>query len=144
MNVSARAVEAAKGWIGTPYQHQGRRKGLGCDCIGLVLGVWEALGGDAIETAADYSADWVDSGSGDQLLDACRERLIEKAVTWAEAGDLLLFAFRPHLPVRHVGILIEGGRFVHAYERVGVIASPLVPSWRRRIRAAFAFPACGD
>ncbi len=27
-------------WLGTPYRHQGRRKGVGCDCLGLVLGVW--------------------------------------------------------------------------------------------------------
>lgn len=144
MSVRERVVDEATSWIGTPYRHQGRRKGGGCDCLGLVLGVWEALRGEAIEAPADYSADWADTGPGDCLLDACRARMVEKAVNEAEAGDLLLFAFRPHLPTRHAGILFEGGRFVHAYERVGVIASPLVPSWRRRIRAAFAFPASGD
>ena len=31
-------------------------------------------------------------------------------------GDLLLFRWRPHLPAKHAGILIEHDRFVHAYE----------------------------
>ena len=28
-----RIVAAARGWIGTPYRHQGARKGVGCDCL---------------------------------------------------------------------------------------------------------------
>ena len=27
-------------WIGTPYRHQASLKGVGCDCLGLVRGVW--------------------------------------------------------------------------------------------------------
>lgn len=34
-------------------------------------------------------------------------------------------------------------RFLHAYERLGVIEEPLTPSWRRRTAFAFLFPA-GD
>ena len=37
---SERVTAEARDWRGTPYRHQGRRKGGGCDCIGLVLGVW--------------------------------------------------------------------------------------------------------
>ncbi|RDD95564.1 peptidase, partial [Paracoccus pantotrophus] len=27
-------VQAARGWIGTPYVHQGSAKGAGTDCLG--------------------------------------------------------------------------------------------------------------
>ncbi|MFZ1680734.1 MAG: peptidase P60, partial [Rhizobiaceae bacterium] len=31
-------VAEAERWIGTPYRHQGSTRGVGCDCLGLVLG----------------------------------------------------------------------------------------------------------
>ena len=33
-------MRSARSWLGTPYRHQGARKGVGCDCLGLVRGVW--------------------------------------------------------------------------------------------------------
>jgi NlpC/P60 family putative phage cell wall peptidase len=38
----AQIVVATRDWIGTPYQHQASLKGVGCDCLGLVRGVWRA------------------------------------------------------------------------------------------------------
>jgi NlpC/P60 family putative phage cell wall peptidase len=32
----------ARAWIGTPDRHQASLKGMGCDCLGLVRGVWRA------------------------------------------------------------------------------------------------------
>lgn len=37
-------VAEARTWIGTPYQHQARVKGVGVDCAGLLIGVARALG----------------------------------------------------------------------------------------------------
>ena len=42
------ALGIAYSWIGTPYRHQASRKGVGCDCLGLVLGVWRELYGARI------------------------------------------------------------------------------------------------
>ncbi len=36
-------VSEARSWLGTPFKHQGRVKGVGCDCIGLIAGVARAL-----------------------------------------------------------------------------------------------------
>jgi len=41
---AARVVAEARTWIGTPYHHQGREKLVACDCVGLLIGVGEALG----------------------------------------------------------------------------------------------------
>ena len=38
----ARVVAEARMWIGTPYVHQASALGAGCDCLGLVRGVWRA------------------------------------------------------------------------------------------------------
>ena len=41
-------VQAARGWIGTPYVHQASVKGGGTDCLGLVRGIWREF----------FGADW--------------------------------------------------------------------------------------
>jgi hypothetical protein len=39
-------VAETRAWIGTPYRHQASLKGVGCDCLGLVRGVWRAVIGE--------------------------------------------------------------------------------------------------
>ncbi len=41
----SRIVASARGWIGTPYVHQASTKGAGCDCLGLLRGVWREING---------------------------------------------------------------------------------------------------
>jgi cell wall-associated NlpC family hydrolase len=44
MNVSSHDIcKAARSWIGTPFKLHGRIKGVGCDCLGLIMGVGEEL-----------------------------------------------------------------------------------------------------
>lgn len=40
----SKVVEIARAYIGTPFRHQGRQKGLGIDCAGLVENVARDLG----------------------------------------------------------------------------------------------------
>ena len=56
------------------------------------------------------------------------------------AGTLVLFRMAPRAIAKHVGILTAHDRFVHAYERLGVVEEILTPVWRRRIVFAFLFP----
>ncbi|KAB2949447.1 MAG: hypothetical protein F9K19_23780, partial [Rhizobiaceae bacterium] len=51
-----RVLEAAIGWIGTPYRHQASRKGVGCDCLGLVRGIWRELYGSEPEAPGHDAA----------------------------------------------------------------------------------------
>lgn len=138
-------VELAQGWIGTPYRHQGATRGVGCDCIGLVRGVWRECYGAEAETAPtyapDYALDWAERSGEERLLDAAW-RVFGPAlpVGEAEPGDLLLFRWRPDCAAKHAGILAGPEHFIHAYEQAAVIRSALVPSWRRRIAAVHRFP----
>jgi NlpC/P60 family putative phage cell wall peptidase len=140
-DIGARVVAEALDWVGTPYRHQGSRKGVGCDCLGLLIGVWRAVYGVVPEEPGPYSVDWAEAGGGDRFLEAARRHCREKAFAEAEAGDLILFRWRPNLPAKHAAILVAPDRFVHAYEGSAVVVSALVPQWRKRIAAAFAFPA---
>jgi NlpC/P60 family putative phage cell wall peptidase len=143
--VAAAVIREAISWIGTPYRHQADRKGVGCDCLGLVCGVWRAVCGFDLERPVAYSLDWAEVGGQETLLTGARRHFYEKRNEDAQPGDLLLFRWRPHLPAKHAGILIADNRFVHAYQGGGaVVASVLVPQWRRRIAAAFSFPDFTD
>jgi NlpC/P60 family putative phage cell wall peptidase len=133
-------VAEALTWVGTPYRHQGRRKGVGCDCLGLLIGVWEAVYGVAPEQPAPYAADWAEAGGADSFLEAARRHCPEKPLSAMAAGDLILFRWRPHLPAKHAAILISPDRFVHAYEGSAVVITALVPQWRKRIAGVFGFP----
>jgi NlpC/P60 family putative phage cell wall peptidase len=133
-------VGEALSWVGTPYRHQGSRKGVGCDCLGLLLGVWRAIYGAAPEMPGPYAPDWAEAGGEDHFLDAARRHCREKPPAKAIAGDLVLFRWRPHLPAKHAGIMVGPDRFVHAYQGSAVVVSALVPQWRRRIAGAFSFP----
>jgi NlpC/P60 family putative phage cell wall peptidase len=133
-------VAEALSWVGTPYRHQGRKKGVGCDCLGLVLGVWRAIYAAAPELPGPYAPDWAEAGGGERLLAGVRRNFAEKPFREIAAGDLLLFRWRPQLPAKHAGILVGPDRFVHAYEGMTVSLSALVPQWRKRIAGVFAFP----
>jgi NlpC/P60 family putative phage cell wall peptidase len=134
----------ARSWIGTPYRHQASCKGGGCDCLGLLRGVWRALYGAEPQDVPSYSGDWAETGSRETLLDAGKRWLNECSQSSALPGDVLVFRWRDGVPAKHVGILSRpldaDPMLIHAYERVGVIESPLVPAWRRRIAAVFSFP----
>ena len=133
-------VAEALAWTGTPYRHQGARKGVGCDCLGLVRGVWRAVYDHVPEDPGAYARDWSEAGRGDPLIDAARRHCAEKPVVDMAAGDLIVFRWKPFYAAKHAGILVAPDRFVHAYEGHGVTVSPLVPQWRRRIAGVFAFP----
>ena len=45
MSINADVLAIARAWIGTPYRHQGAVKGVGCDCLGLIRGIWRELYG---------------------------------------------------------------------------------------------------
>lgn len=132
-------VVAATGWLGTPYRHQASRRHVGCDCLGLVLGVWRELYGEAPETPGAYAPDWAGGGQGDALMEAASRHCLAKTDE-AEPGDLVLFRWKRNLPARHAGIMVAHDRFIHAYEGHAVLISALVPQWRRRIAGAFSFP----
>jgi NlpC/P60 family putative phage cell wall peptidase len=139
--IAARIVAEALEWVGTPYRHQGSLKGVGCDCLGLVRGVWRAVYGEEPEAPGPYAADWAEASGEDRLLAAARRHCTDKARDDAMPGDLLLFRWRPNVPAKHAGILIGEDRFIHAYQGHSVLVSALVPHWRRRIAGAFAFPS---
>lgn len=141
MTIDRSAIIAeARSWIGTPYRHQASLKGVGCDCLGLVRGVWRALHGGEPERMPVYAPDWAEANGEERLAAAARRHLIEIAPADAQPGDVLLFRWRPHLPAKHAAILVSPDRMIHAHDGAAVAEVHCAPFWRRRVAFAFRFP----
>jgi NlpC/P60 family putative phage cell wall peptidase len=148
----AAIIAAARGWIGTPYRHRAALKGVGCDCLGLLVGVWRELveGGwvegrrNAVPRALPpYTPDWAEAAARETFAEGLRQYLQEIAPAEARAGDVVLFRWRAHLPAKHAGILAAADRIVHAQERAAVAEVALGPWWRRRMAFAFTIDVAG-
>jgi len=136
----ARIVKAARRWIGTPYHDQASVREVGCDCLGLIRGVWREVVGNEPMPVPPYSRDWGETGPVEVLADAARAAMIEIDIGDARTGDVILFRMRAGAIAKHCGILSDSGYFIHAYERSGVIEELLTLAWQRRIAFAFRFP----
>ena len=135
-------VQAAREWLDTPYRHQSSVKGVGCDCLGLLRGVWRDVVGTEPELPPPYSPDWAEASGWETLLEAARRHLVERPIGAARAGDVLLFRMGAGHPAKHCAIVSGEGRIIHAYWGRHVTESRLSPWWERRIAAAFRFPGC--
>lgn len=137
------AVLEARRWIGTPYVHQASTFSAGCDCLGLLRGIWRSLYGQEPEIVPAYSMDWSEPQGEERLWQAALRHLRPKPREEEAVGDILLFRMRSGAVAKHLGIATEIGphsTFVHAYSKFGVIESSLSTPWRRKIVARFTFP----
>jgi NlpC/P60 family putative phage cell wall peptidase len=99
-----------------------------------------------------YSRDWGETGPVEVLVEAARVAMAEIPVADARTGDVILFRMRAGAIAKHCGILSGRSRngrshrsrrprrFIHAYERTGVIEEHLTAAWQRRMAYAFRFP----
>jgi NlpC/P60 family putative phage cell wall peptidase len=133
-------VALAREWAGTPYRHQASLKGIGCDCLGLVRGVWREAYGEEPEDMPAYEADWAESRRGEVLADAAARHMQRVHRDGFAEGDLLLFRWRPWLPAKHAGIAISRTRMIHAQDGRKVCEAALSLWWKRRLAFAFRFP----
>lgn len=145
-------VGAARAWLGTPYHHQASVKGVGCDCLGLVRGVFREVYNKEPEVAPAYTRDWAEARGMETLLEAAGRHLTQRHLTQghhtqgggiedAQPGDVLVFRLNDHSVAKHAGILVSDLTMVHAQEKVGCVEVSLGRWWRRRVAGAFQFRA---
>lgn len=126
-------VAEARTWLGCPFHHQGRVKGAGVDCAGVVIGTADALG-----LLTDFEdKPYARSPSADQLRTTLKNYMDEIPVNEAKSGDVLLFAFDRE--PQHVGFMTDIG-ILHAYAQVRkCVEHSLDETWVKRIRGAYRF-----
>jgi NlpC/P60 family putative phage cell wall peptidase len=137
-------VAQARLWIGTPYLHQASARGVGCDCLGLLRGVWREAIGPEPERFAPYAPDWAETTREERLAQAGLRHFTPVAVQDAQPGDVALFRWRADSPAKHCAILSAPDAMIHAHEGACVCETTLSPWWRRRIAYVFSFPGADD
>ena len=140
----AQVVALARAWLGTPYHHQASLRGVGCDCLGLVRGVYRELYGQEAAKVPGYSRDWAEAGREETMLKAAAAHLHAIDVQQIGPGDVVIFRWRRGLVAKHAAIVSYGGRMIHAIEGAPVSEVTLAPWWRRRLAGAFSFPGLMD
>ncbi|MEM8728393.1 MAG: NlpC/P60 family protein [Pseudomonadota bacterium] len=139
--MSVDVVTAARGWIGTPYRHQASCRGAGTDCLGLIRGIWREVLGPEPAPVPAYSMDWSEPQGEERLWQAALAHLVAQKGDGQQPGDVILFRMRAGSVAKHLGIVtVPHQVFIHAYNRRGVIESPMSTPWARRIVARFSFP----
>lgn len=141
MSQRTRIIAEARAFIGTPYRHQASLKGVGCDCLGVVRGVWRALYGNEPEATPAYAPDWAEARAEESLANAAMRHLVPLDDAHAyQPGDVLLFRYRTRFPAKHAAIVTAPDLMVHAHDGAAVAEVAIAPWWHRRIGYAFAFP----
>lgn len=138
---SIEVVELARSWIGTPYHNQAATLGSGCDCLGLVRGVWAQLYGQMLPEVPVYSNTWAGRPiAGLDLLDHASKRLEEVDPKRLAPGLVVAFKIGPGGRAQHCGILSSGTTMVHAHSGRAVCEVSLGLRWSKRLVAAYKFP----
>ncbi|PPD10324.1 MAG: peptidase P60 [Methylocystis sp.] len=144
MPTRSQIIAAARGWIGTPYRHQAACKGAGCDCLGLVRGVWLEIYGVEPEQPPPYTPDWGEAGVVEHILDAARGNMTAIELTQACGGDVIVFRMREGRIAKHMAILTSQATMIHAQSNDIVREIAFAPYWRRHAVAAFQFSGLAD
>lgn len=127
-------IACARGYLGSPYKHQGRIR-AGLDCIGLAIAICRDLElGDFDFQAYSREPDGV-------ILLAEIEKVCIPVQQY-QPGDLLVFRIRK-LP-SHCGIatqLGDGLGLIHAYQSLERVAEHALSDWWvERIVGAYRLP----
>jgi len=137
-------VAEARSWIGTSYRHQASVKGVGCDCLGLVRGVWRACLGAEPEAPPPYAPDWAEAGGDETLAAAALRHLAPVPCDAFDRGDVLMFRWRDGCVAKHAAIASSATTMIHAHDGAAVCEVAITPWWRRRLAYAFTFPGVAD
>ena len=129
-------VDEARSWLGVKWVHQGRTR-YGIDCAGLVIEVAKSLGLSAYDTT-NYQR----RTHGHKFLNHFRQNMIEKRISDALPGDVMLF--RDDMYPCHSTILGDRSAMltiIHAHATRRAVVEDFLHQgdWQDRCVACFEF-----
>jgi len=122
-------VAEAREWLGTPWRHQGQKKGVGADCAGLVIGVGKNRGGfnivdPTVTTDDPFLKQFIGYGRDPipkMMLKALNFLLVR--VDKPKLGDVCFFYMGGD--PRHLGIISRGSGehmyVIHGYNKPNIM-----------------------
>jgi cell wall-associated NlpC family hydrolase len=94
-------IKELRTWIGTPWRHQGRTKGVGCDCLGVVVAAARAVGPLPTDIPRGYHR-----LPYKNLLQETLDRFLDRVEPEdIRIADVVLMTQRGHTMGAHTGVL---------------------------------------
>ncbi|MFT0167478.1 NlpC/P60 family protein [Paraburkholderia mimosarum] len=113
-------VAELRTWLGTPFKIQGRLKGVGVDCVGLLICSAHNLG------LTDFDQTDYRRPRFEMLRDGCDANMQQIMLDTAGPGDVLLFRWGSH--ATHLMVLTSTDTVIHALATTGrVVETSLDP-----------------
>ncbi len=116
----------------TPFHWGGRACGVGLDCIGVLVKAAERCG-VRLEDYQGYGAR-IDP---DSIMHKLIPQLEQIPVDEAQPGDVLVFWIRCTDTPAHIGILTDGGKFIHSSATTKTCTTASLDRWRRYVYGAY-------
>lgn len=144
-------VNFARTWLGTRYQHQGRRKKNeqdrgGVDCLGLLMGIAGDLSlvdKHGLPLVAHDHRIYSKQPDADFMKQCLRAAMEEKPFSALQPSDVILLEMDGN--AQHVGLCVQNDIWgagelgiIHAYAPArGVVEHRLDDAWKARVCACF-------
>lgn len=126
-------IDVARTYINTQHMHGGRLKGIGIDCVGLLVCSINELGGN-IPLDISYT-----KNDEFRKLIVNLRRFFDKVENY-EPGDVLVF--RNEDMHNHVAIYTEKCTIIHAYDSLAlnrVVEEPYTCKWDMRLNSVYRY-----
>lgn len=125
-------IAEAELWVGTPYHHMGRLRGVGCDCLTLLAEIYSRSGVIPQIDIPYYPPDWHLHRGVERYVDGLLDHA--HVIDAPSPGDVALFRFGRCFS--HGAIVTGWPQLIHAWHAGGVIrgdaTQPLLA--RREVR----------
>ena len=153
MRTAASIVDSARSWLGTPFHPQGRKKGVGCDCLGLIIEIGHE---PAVNGLIKHDIKIHDRCDYHYLDDSyVIKQAFDKHLTIAgpdnslHIGDILLLQLTK--TIHHLAVVVDVERMtnsrprdrhsiIHACSSRGIICETTMPqTWYKKIIGSWRF-----
>lgn len=150
-SIEQEIVDHARAWVGTPYRDKQRARGLGADCVGLIIGVGLETGllpwdESVWSEFAGYSRTPNPRKMGRAIEHFLRPIMVPPLEAPRD-GSIAWMGWRAELPM-HLGIVATlGGRrtLIHAYQNVGrVVEHGFSAEWPGRVMSWWRYPGAPE
>lgn len=129
----AAVVAEAHEWLGTKYHPNARLKGIGCDCLTILAGVFENCGLVLNAEIPHYSPEFMLHQSEEKYIEGLKRYTRE--VDTPQPGDIAVWKFGRCFS--HAAVVIEWPRVIHAYVGSTVTLEDISKAeWLRMMGAA--------
>lgn len=129
-------VAVARGWLGTPWQHQGRLPGVALDCVGLVVCAARAVG----YVPQNWDVNGYSRQPDGSMLKVCNDMMQRIPTAAMQPGDVVAVVIGSD--PQHMAIVADyrhgGLSLIHSHSIVGRVVETRM-LWTRSFRLSGAW-----